>query len=104
MKITDNIYLDDNGGIYVEFFAKEGSCQYIHIDCNGSCEFEKELMNAHLNTYWIDYVDIKVIRQHGKLEEWAKNLFQDSDVDFPPPEKETEVEEHIDYCADDIPF
>ena len=91
MKMTDNIYLTDNSGIYVEFFGKNGSYTYLHIDCNGMCKFEKEINNASLNTYWIDYVSSKVIQERIKIKEWADSLCNDSDISFPPK-------------ADDIPF
>ncbi len=105
MKSTDNIYLTDNRGIYVEFFGKEGSHQYIHIDCNGLCEFKKEINEASLNTYWIDHVSHKVIQTHGEILLWAKNLFENSDLDVPGVvEEETAPVDESNFTADDIPF
>ena len=106
MKMTDNVYLTDNGGIYVEFFGKEGSYQYIHIDCNGLCEFKKEINEASLNTYWLDYVSHKVIQARSQIQEWAKSLYEDSDLDLPEVKtEEVKTEDtNANFTADDIPF
>lgn len=113
--MTDDVYLTSTGEIYVEFYGKDGAYKYVRINQEGLATFVDKIICASKNTYWIDYVDLKVIQAHDEIRDWFNSLFDNSEIDFPLKETKEEVKEEVkggikgevqttDFTADDIPF
>lgn len=76
MKLTDTIYIDNNGGLYLEYYASEGFYNYIHIDSMGRIEFlSKDIhqINGTKCDYYLDYCHSKALNAKDNIETLINN-------------------------------
>ena len=94
MKLTESVYIDKKGGLFLEYFGDNGFYNYIHINKKGKVKFINENKNTVRGTkcnYYLDYCSRKTLTAKYKIEE----LIVDNKI---------LSRGNTDLKADDIPF
>ncbi len=96
MILTDNKYIDRKGGLFLEYFNKEGFYGYIHVSLKGNIKFlSTDNCNGVKCDYWEDYTTLECIQAAIALSE----VGSDSNSIY-----SNGTELSTDFSADDIPF
>lgn len=119
MTFTDDKYIDENGGLFIEYYGDNGFYRYIHIDKYGKFEFlpEDTIVNGKKCNYYIDYCSSEVLMAElmlndlresfkGYAEYYEKESSRLGDIlENSKSVKEMKKKmENTDFTTDDIPF